>query len=513
MKKNKRRITALIMTAILAAEIMPAYALNEQTGEDDKVNLPVISITGVDNYSAYQEDQTAIITIQEKTEGFDKSRVSINVTKNNEDYNDYTMGGEWKRTEGSTPGNVTHTNTIKFTDEAGYCITVKYDDKKGNKVCEECYFKIDRTKPSGSLGTGLNFDKNITFTNSDFIGHSSSDYGSGLDKSEFYISDSTTIMSETEIENLPEDKWDRNLRRFNDYERCVVYMRVTDNAGNIFYTNTNVIIYDKVAPDINILSPVTVGVKHYEDDVNVKVSVTEQEKDGICSGIAKVTYKLYIDDEVTKEGVIFDFENDDPKEEDLQKAIAGNLKIEAGTLNRDNEVALVAEAWDNAGNKSQKEYILKNTNAAVPKITDTKAQIYTDRVTLSWDKVNTAEGYNVYVDGEKKNDNPITENTYIIKGLKKNTSYKVNVTSIRKRNGSESEKSADISLATGDIVLGDLSGDGKVNIIDAMRIFHYVSGRNKNAEVVKADINGDGKINIIDAMKIIHFVSGRSKEY
>lgn len=158
------------------------------------------------------------------------------------------------------------------------------------------------------------------------------------------------------------------------------------------------------------------------------------------------------------------------------------------------------------------EFVLNaQTDTAVPKITDTKAQIYTDRVTLSWDKVSTAEGYNVYVDGKKVNDKPITENTYVIKGLKKNTSYKVNVTSIT--DGSESEKSADISLATGNTVLGDLSGDGKVNIIDAMRIFHYVSGRNKNAEVIKGDINGDGKINIIDAMKIIHFISGRNKEY
>lgn len=158
------------------------------------------------------------------------------------------------------------------------------------------------------------------------------------------------------------------------------------------------------------------------------------------------------------------------------------------------------------------EFVQKpQKDIAVPKITDTKAQIYTDRLTLSWNKVSTAEGYNVYVDGKKVNDKPITENTYVIKGLKKNTSYKVNVTSII--DGSESEKSADISPATGNTVLGDLSGDGKVNIIDAMRIFHYVSGRNKNAEVIKGDINGDGKINIIDAMKIIHFVSGRNKEY
>lgn len=61
---------------------------------------------------------------------------------------------------------------------------------------------------------------------------------------------------------------------------------------------------------------------------------------------------------------------------------------------------------------------------------------------------------------------------------------------------------------------GDLDGNGKVNITDAMRVFHYVSGRNKSLtekNLLAADINGDGKVNIVDAMKIFHFVSGRIK--
>ncbi len=64
------------------------------------------------------------------------------------------------------------------------------------------------------------------------------------------------------------------------------------------------------------------------------------------------------------------------------------------------------------------------------------------------------------------------------------------------------------------IIKGDIDGNGKINITDAMRVFQYVSGRNKaftDKNIAAADINGDGKVNITDAIKIFHYVSGRIK--
>lgn len=146
------------------------------------------------------------------------------------------------------------------------------------------------------------------------------------------------------------------------------------------------------------------------------------------------------------------------------------------------------------------------------KVTET-TNTYTDRATIKWQAVSGASGYNVYVNGKKVNESLITENTYTVKGLNKGTEYDICVTSV---NGAgESEKSSITKVKTGNVVLGDINNDQKVSIVDAMQIFHYVSGRNKkvNVTAVNADINGDGKVNITDAMKIFHYASGRNTEY
>ncbi len=146
------------------------------------------------------------------------------------------------------------------------------------------------------------------------------------------------------------------------------------------------------------------------------------------------------------------------------------------------------------------------------KVTETN-NTYTDRVTIKWQAVSGASGYNVYVNNKKVNASLITGNTYTVKGLNKGTEYDICVTSVS--DVGESEKSSITKVKTGNVVLGDINNDQKVNIVDAMQIFHYVSGRNKkvNVTTVNADINGDGKVNITDAMKIFHYASGRNTEY
>ena len=522
-KKYRSRITALIMTAILAAEVMPAYAVDDKTEESDKAKLPVISITGVTDGAYYQTEQTAKVIIKEKTENFDENRVQITITKNETDIiQSGSMIGACTTIETGEQGESIYEFPITLTGDATYHISADYIPKEGGNIyADSGSFVIDGTAPDGHIfADGLSWDKNIAFTNKRILfEYEMHDSKAGLNSNatKWYKSSSTTVMSTTELDNLPEDSWTSPEPVISDDEHCVVYMRIFDMAGNIGYASTSGIIYDSVPPKIEITAPIPINSEHgYENDLNVKVSVTDPEKNGVCSGIINVKYKLYINDDIMQQGQLYSFNKLNPKETDLVKSYIEdqNLIVKADVLNSDNKVVLVVTAEDNAGNTSTNEmqlFTFTNLNTNVPKITDTKAEVYTDRVTLSWDKISTAEGYNIYVDGKKKNDNLITENTYTIKGLKKNTSYKVNVTSVT--DGTESEKTTDISLTTGSILLGDLSGDGKISIIDAMRIFHYVSGRNKNIELSKADINGDGKVNIIDAMKIFHYVSGRNKEY
>lgn len=68
-----------------------------------------------------------------------------------------------------------------------------------------------------------------------------------------------------------------------------------------------------------------------------------------------------------------------------------------------------------------------------------------------------------------------------------------------------------ITPAEPQVMLGDINGDEKVNIIDAGIIVQYANGINTNLsekQLQAADVNGDGKVNIIDAGMIVQYANG-----
>lgn len=64
------------------------------------------------------------------------------------------------------------------------------------------------------------------------------------------------------------------------------------------------------------------------------------------------------------------------------------------------------------------------------------------KIVIAWDDVKSPylQGYNVYVDGKKINDKPLTSNKLIVKNLENDKSYKVQVSAVNKNNA-EGEKS------------------------------------------------------------------------
>ncbi|MCU5227004.1 fibronectin type III domain-containing protein [Bacillus tropicus] len=64
------------------------------------------------------------------------------------------------------------------------------------------------------------------------------------------------------------------------------------------------------------------------------------------------------------------------------------------------------------------------------------------KIVIAWDDVKSPylQGYNVYVDGKKINDKPLTSNKLIVKNLENDKSYKVQVSAVNKNNV-EGEKS------------------------------------------------------------------------
>ncbi|MEM5666505.1 fibronectin type III domain-containing protein [Bacillus toyonensis] len=58
------------------------------------------------------------------------------------------------------------------------------------------------------------------------------------------------------------------------------------------------------------------------------------------------------------------------------------------------------------------------------------------KIVIAWDDVNSPylQGYNVYVDGKKINDKPLTSSKLIVKNLENDKSYKVQVSAVNKNN-------------------------------------------------------------------------------
>ena len=62
-------------------------------------------------------------------------------------------------------------------------------------------------------------------------------------------------------------------------------------------------------------------------------------------------------------------------------------------------------------------------------------------------------------------------------------------------------------LTLTEAVLGDINGDGRVTVTDAVGIVNHVLHRTPSVFITKAaDVNGDGSISVSDAVKVVNIV-------
>ena len=75
------------------------------------------------------------------------------------------------------------------------------------------------------------------------------------------------------------------------------------------------------------------------------------------------------------------------------------------------------------------------------------------------------------------------------------------------------KRPADITanLTVSNVKLGDVNGDGTINITDAVGVVNYILGRpGTDFKVLAADVNKDGTVNITDAVGIVNHILGRN---
>lgn len=348
-----------IVVRIHSTDVCKRTSENTSVTFSIDITAPVITIYGINDGAHYQSEQTATVRIQERKSHFEADKVDIQVSTNRVNNGDFNKSEKWTTTEGSTPDEAIHETTVTFTRDAVFDLSVNYTDKAGNKAIEKkISFVVDGTKPSGSISAeGYSWTKNLAVTNKSVIlTHSESDITSDISDVSWYKSNSTTLMTQTELENVPESEWkhfDGNIA-ITDNDRCVVYMRVRDYALNTFYTSTSGIIVDTTAPAETVTPNVTITPEQpvnglYNRNVNIAVSVTDPVVNGTFSGISSVTYNIYNMGTVTQNGTLYSFNNDNPTEAQLQQTFEGSIIVDAA-LNNSNDVVIEVTAQDNAGN-------------------------------------------------------------------------------------------------------------------------------------------------------------------
>lgn len=62
------------------------------------------------------------------------------------------------------------------------------------------------------------------------------------------------------------------------------------------------------------------------------------------------------------------------------------------------------------------------------------------------------------------------------------------------------------------IIYGDVTGDGRVNAADLVRLMKYISGADVEINTVTADVNGDGSINSKDLTRLMKLISNDFKD-
>lgn len=338
----------------------------------------------VSNENQYNGGRTATIAITEHN--FDVSKVNITLE---------AIDGQGKTILTDKLQNIkdtltwysegdTHTTTISYTDDANYTFTVECTDKAGQTTREftigdsadkklQDVFTVDTQVPSGSIAIE-GWNKNATeawkkewkstdtYTESFTFGLSSyktvkvkvanSDSLSGIDTIRYFTSEET--YSKEQLKSVT-DKWTALNKEQPEFfvepnQKFIVYVCITDKAGNQTYIASNGIIADSVDPEKSMLE-VNADVSkpingYYTGDVPVKVLITDKTP---SSGIKSVSYTVT-----------------DNTIQDEQKSItqSGNLTVENGIMNPDqiitvdssknnsNSITVTVTAEDNAGNKA-----------------------------------------------------------------------------------------------------------------------------------------------------------------
>lgn len=386
---------------------------------------PVFDITfdNGDGYEYADDDsvyfsagRTAVLKITERTGHFKEDAATAGIVikavdaKGN-DVSDsdgdgvpdaYRISGWFSEENDGDPDAAVHTATIEFLKDAEYSWSVSYTDEAGNNTNTENIddlesrvttgvengalvapfrFTIDTTAPAGTVkavsSEGREEEWNTLRDNLTFgfwsgdkitVSGTQDDATSPIASVEYYkvsvpAADGTILLTAEQLDAVTAWQPFGNLEISQDGQ-FVVYIKITDRAGNYSYLSTNGLIVDHARPDIEALAPgITINPIQpangfYNSNVDVEISVTDPMNGGTYSGLKTVTYRVLNMGTVTQSGTLYQFENTDPSQAELQQSWSGMITVDCAQ-NNSNDVVIEVYAEDNALNSSDKNISIK----------------------------------------------------------------------------------------------------------------------------------------------------------
>lgn len=238
--------------------------------------------------------------------------------------------------EGSDYDKITgvYTETIKI-DKTAPKATITAQIQGNSKTWEELL---------SALTFGLYDNKQLTFTVTSDDTKVDVSSVSGVSKTEYYVDENPeTPKTKESLEALAEWKTYSSGISVDPDKQFVVYVKVTDTAGNAGYASSDGVILETGAP--------TITVDHDTDEIfykdEVTVNVTVQDADDVKSGLKSVKYQ------VTKYGV-----NESEQTADHSGEVNFPITL-TPTSGQHGTISATVTAEDNAGNVSEKEFHFK----------------------------------------------------------------------------------------------------------------------------------------------------------
>ena len=350
----------------------------------------------------YKAARTATVTITDRASTLDLDAVKLDIKAKDaagEDVSNTVTISDWVKGDTGEPscdvtfsGDANYIWSISYTNKAGLSALADKDQTKSvNAVTygETPYcFTVDKNAPTGTITANtyvvgvkdptsspvweaLIDSKHLTFgvwaNDKIVITPNGWDETSPIKSKEYFVqkfqTNSEGKKAPLTAKELAQQKWTDigKTTEFTPNQQLVVYLKITDMAGNVTYLSTNGLVVDNERPHEEFTAPEIVRVsgltnnKIYNGDVSVEVSANDPVVNGVYSGLKQVTYTVYNMGTKTQHDTLYSW---DGKEAPCKSKEGMGFTVDA-EKNNSNDVRILLTAEDNAGNVTSMEYSIK----------------------------------------------------------------------------------------------------------------------------------------------------------